>query len=163
MVRNERNAFKLCIVLTIMFLRMASMGDAEKIAKNNVMLAMESENLEINYEDTLKGVKELIKHSEKGFYVVAEENGEIIGQVMVTYEWSDWRGMDIWWLQSIYVSKKWRRKGIMKMLIEKIKKMAGNNVFALRLYVHESNGNAIEAYKKVGMKKMPYFIFSMEM
>jgi len=145
-----------------MLLRMACMEDAEKIARNNIMLAMESENLRINYEDTLKGVRQIIKHREKGFYLVAEENNEIIGQVMVTYEWSDWRGMDIWWLQSIYVNKEWRRKGIMKMLMEKIKKMAGNNVFALRLYVHESNENAIEAYKKVGMKKMPYFIFSME-
>ena len=145
-----------------MLLRMACMEDAEKIARNNIMLAMESENLRINYEDTLKGVRQIIKHREKGFYLVAEENNEIIGQVMVTYEWSDWRGMDIWWLQSIYVNKEWRREGIMKMLMEKIKKMAGNNVFALRLYVHESNENAIEAYKKVGMKKMPYFIFSME-
>jgi len=145
-----------------MLLRMACMEDAEKIARNNIMLAMESENLRINYEDTLKGVRQIIKHREKGFYLVAEENNEIIGQVMVTYEWSDWRGMDIWWLQSIYVNKEWRREGIMKMLMEKIKKMAGNNVFALRLYLHESNENAIEAYKKVGMKKMPYFIFSME-
>jgi len=97
-----------------MQIRKASLDDAEKIAKNNVMLALESENMEIEYETTLEGIKTLIKNDEKGFYIVAEDGGSIIGQLMVTYEWSDWRGEDIWWLQSIYVNKEWRRKGVMR-------------------------------------------------
>lgn len=143
-----------------MIIRMASMDDAEKIARNNVLLALESENMRIEYETALEGVKTLIKNGEKGFYIVAEDKG-IIGQLMVTYEWSDWRGADIWWLQSIYVHKGWRKKGVMKKLVDKIKKMAEKNgVCELRLYVHEDNGNAIKAYEKIGMKKLPYYIFS---
>lgn len=144
-----------------MLIRKASLDDAEKIAKNNVMLALESENMEIEYETTLKGVKTLIKNGGKGFYIVAEYGGIIIGQLMVTYEWSDWRGADIWWLQSIYVNKEWRRKGVMKGLIEEVKRMAGERgVCELRLYVYRNNENAIRAYEKIGMKKLPYYIFS---
>ena len=76
---------------TYMLIRKAISKDAEKIARNNVLLAKESENTDIEYEKTLEGVKSLINDEMKGFYLVAEENGEIIGQVMVTYEWSDWR------------------------------------------------------------------------
>jgi len=74
-----------------MLIRKAISKDAEKIARNNVLLAKESENTDIEYEKTLEGVKSLINDEMKGFYLVAEENGEVIGQVMVTYEWSDWR------------------------------------------------------------------------
>ena len=146
-----------------MLLRMASVGDTEKIARNGIMLARESENLEIEYGKILNGVKGVIENNEKGFYFVVEQEHSIIGQMMITYEWSDWRGKDIWWIQSIYVKKKWRRKGIMKKMLDKIKKMAyEKDVFALRLYVHENNKEAIKAYEKVEMKKSPYYIFSLE-
>ncbi|MEA2055191.1 MAG: GNAT family N-acetyltransferase [Candidatus Thermoplasmatota archaeon] len=106
----------------------------------------------------------MIGNREKGFYLVAEHNNAIVGQVMVTYEWSDWRGIDMWWLQSVYVEKEWRRKGIMKKLLEELKRMAyNNNVFALRLYVYNDNHNAIHAYEKVGMKWLPYQIFLLEL
>ena len=144
-----------------MLIRKASLEDAEDIAKNNVKLALESENTSICYEKTLKGVRTVIEDRGKGFYLVAEEDDSIIGQLMVTYEWSDWRGAEIWWLQSIYVSEKWRRKGVMKKLLEEVKKMAlENGVCELRLYVHHDNKNAIMAYEKTGMVRLPYYIFS---
>jgi ribosomal protein S18 acetylase RimI-like enzyme len=145
-----------------MLIRRAIIKDAEKIARNNVLLAKESENTKIDYEKTLEGVKSLIDDETKGFYLVAEENGEIIGQVMITYEWSDWRARQIWWLQSIYVGKNWRRKGIMKAMINEIHQMAANKgVVVLRLYVHEKNVAAIKAYENIGMKKAPYVIYEM--
>ena len=147
-----------------MKIRFATLEDAHAIAGNNVELAKESENMEISFEETLRGVKELIMDRQKGFYIVAEEEGKVAGQMMITYEWSDWRGRQIWWLQSIYVKREYRRKGIMKMLLEEAIKMAQQEgVALLRLYVHKDNKNAMEAYKKVGMKKAPYIIYEMEM
>jgi len=144
-----------------MAVRKASMGDVGEIARNNVILAIESENTEIEYEKTLKGVAAVIEDEKKGFYLVAEEGGGIVGQLMVTYEWSDWRGADIWWLQSVYVRKEWRRKGVMKALVDEVKRMAlKKGVCSLHLYVHHHNENAIRAYEKIGMKKHPYHIFS---
>ena len=146
-----------------MRIKIATIHDAEKIARNNIMLAEESENKKIQYQNVLKGVRGIITNKEKGFYLVMEGETEILGQIMITYEWSDWRGKDIWWLQSIYVQEKWRGKGIMRKMLEEIKKMTGEyDVYALRLYVHEDNKKAIEAYEHVGMKKSPYYIFSLE-
>ncbi len=132
-----------------MKIRVALPEDAEKIAANNVLLARKSEGKSIQYETTLRGVEEVIDDENKGFYIVAEENGEIIGQTMVTYEWSDWRGKQIWWLQSIYVRKEYRKKGVMKAIINEIIKMAKEkNVFMLRLYVYKKNKIAMKAYEK---------------
>jgi len=145
-----------------MKIRVALPEDAEKLAANNVLLARESEGKNIQYETTLRGVREVIDDENKGFYIVAEENGEIIGQAMVTYEWSDWQGKQIWWLQSIYVSREYRKKGVMKAIINEIMKMAkGKNVFMLRLYVYKKNRNAIKAYEKIGMQKAPYFMYEL--
>ncbi|KAA0005243.1 MAG: GNAT family N-acetyltransferase, partial [Thermoplasmata archaeon] len=93
-----------------MIVRDAEIDDAEWIAKNNVLLARESENANVEYETTLKGVKEVLKDKNKGFYLVAEKNNKIIGQLLVTYEWSEWRDKQIWWLQSIYVIPSERRR-----------------------------------------------------
>lgn len=146
-----------------MLIKIAKLQDAYKIAQNNIMLAEESENMKIQYEKVLKGVRGIIADKKKGFYLVIEQENEILGQIMVTYEWSDWRGKNIWWLQSIYVQEKWRRKGLMGKMLEEIKKMSREyDVFAIRLYVHEGNKNAIEAYEHIGMEKSPYYIFSLE-
>ncbi len=145
-----------------MLIRLATLNDAEKIAENNVALALESEGAEICYERTLEGVKKVIKDKGKGFYMVAEENGEIVGQLMVTYEWSDWRAEMMWWLQSIYVKPRWRRKGVMKRMLGKIAEIGKKQgVKKFRLYVHEGNENAKKAYERVGMKKAPYIIYEL--
>ncbi len=149
-------------LFTFMKIRDALLKDAEQIAKNNVKLADESENLSISYEETFEGVKRIIENKSKGFYIVAEENKEIVGQIMITYEWSDWRAKDIWWLQSIYVRVEYRKREVMKALIEEVKKRAlKENVSMLRLYVHEKNKDAMKAYEKVGMSKAPYIIYEM--
>lgn len=143
-----------------MLIRFARIDDAEKIARNNVALAIESEGTEIDYETTFEGVKEVIKDEGKGFYIVADENGEIIGQLMVTYEWSDWKAEMIWWLQSIYVKPEWRRKGVMRAMLKKVLEIGGKRgVKRFRLYVHEKNEGAKKAYERVGMKKAPYTIY----
>lgn len=145
-----------------MIIRLADYYDAEQIANNNILLAKESENIKISNYTVLAGVKELLKDSLKGFYVVALEENEIIGQLMVTFEWSDWRNTNIWWLQSVYVKKDYRRKGIFKHLIKEIKKMAKkNNIQIIRLYVYNKNIAAKEVYKKVKMEKKSYEIFEL--
>ena len=164
-----RNAFskgKIHIINTFypffMIIRNAKIDDAEQIAKNNVLLARESENANVEYETTLKGVKEVLKDKNKGFYLVAEKNNKIIGQLLVTYEWSDWRDKQIWWLQSIYVIPSERRRGVMRKMIDKILDEAKKRkIYALRLYVHKNNGNAIKAYEKIGMEKKPYNIYQL--
>ena len=140
--------------------RKADLDDAEIIAKNNLLLAEESENYKVDYNTTLKGVKSLIKDESKGFFVIAEENNKILGHMIVTFEWSDWHNKNTWWLQSVFVDQSCRKKGIFSEMLDHVKKIASNeNVDVIRLYVHDENVNAIKVYEKKGMSKKPYYIY----
>jgi len=135
-----------------MLIRKANINDAESIADHNILLAKESEGLNISKEEALNGVKGILNDLGKGFYIVAEHDNKIIGELMITFEWSDWRGKNMWWIQSVYVKKAWRKKGIFRILVEEIKKLAKeNNVDIIRLYVHNHNKNAMKVYEKLGM------------
>lgn len=146
-----------------MIVRYATSDDAHSIAENNVALAQESEGMKIDYETAFRGAKMLLKNRDMGFYVVAVDEGKVIGQAMVTYEWSDWRAKKIWWLQSIYVLPEYRERGVMKAIISKIKEMATQQgIPVLRLYVYEKNESAIKAYEAIGMKRADYIMYEME-
>lgn len=139
----------------------ANFEDANAIAENNILLAKESENITIDYETVLKGVKNLISNEKNGFYLIAKNNkNKIIGQLMITYEWSDWHNNLIWWIQSVYVVNSFRKKGVLKQLFNSIKNRAiENNIDTLRLYVYKDNLLAKKAYEKIKMSKKPYEFF----
>ncbi len=147
-----------------MEIRYANFDDAEKITKNNVLLAIESEKLTIEYKTVSAGVKALLSDQTKGFYLVAKEDNIIFGQMMITFEWSDWHNKNVWWLQSVYIDKSWRRKGVFTQLFEAIKKTARkNNVDVLRLYVYNSNSGAKQTYMASGMQEKAYSIYQMSL
>ncbi|MGQ9582232.1 MAG: GNAT family N-acetyltransferase [Thermoplasmatota archaeon] len=130
-----------------MKIRKAAPGDAGTIARFNLALAKETESEELDYRTVLKGVKALLADESKGFYIVAEERDAIIGQLMVTHEWSDWRNGDIWWLQSLYVDRAWRRRGVFRHLFRELRRRAAKEgVRLIRLYVHEANLRAHKVY-----------------
>lgn len=144
--------------------RKADLDDAELIAKNNVILAEESENYKVDYNTTFKGVKSLIKDESKGFFVVAEENNKIIGHMIVTFEWSDWHNKNTWWLQSVFVDRSCRKKGVFTKMFEHVKNQASeNDVNTIKLYVHNDNTNAIKAYEKINMINKPYKIYQVSL
>jgi len=145
----------------VMLITKATAKDAEAIAQNNVDLRLETENISIDFDLVLKGVQALINNRERGFYLVAKEQDAVIGQLMVTYEWSDWRNQDIWWLHRIFVQKSSRHTGVFTRLFEKIRLQARkNNVYALRLYLHELSNEVGVTYKKLGMTSSPFSIYS---
>ncbi len=143
-----------------MIVRKAELKDAEQIAKNNVCMAEESENEMLSFDMVLRGVKAMLSDETKGFYLVAVEKDIVLGQLMITFEWSDWRNQTIWWVQSVYIKKDHRKKGIFTQLLKEIKKLAEqSHVSLFRLYVFDQNNPAIEVYKKQGWKKEPYLFF----
>ncbi|MBN1861789.1 MAG: GNAT family N-acetyltransferase [Candidatus Thermoplasmatota archaeon] len=143
-----------------MNIRMASLPDARILTDQNIALAKESENIVLNPDIVLDGVKALLSDPHKGFYLVAEENKTIIGQLMITVEWSDWRNKPIWWVQSVYVQKEWRKKGVFTQLFRVVEQMAcTQSVAFLRLYVHEHNTSAILTYEKTGWNQEPYTVY----
>jgi GNAT superfamily N-acetyltransferase len=143
-----------------MKIRNAKISDAEAITKQNIFLAKESENILLNPKTVFTGVKSLLSDKKKGFYLVAEENDTIIGQLMITFEWSDWRNKPIWWIQSVYVQKEWRKKGVFTQLLDYIQKKAQKQGVAFfRLYMYKKNESALKVYEKIGWKQEPYFVY----
>jgi ribosomal protein S18 acetylase RimI-like enzyme len=143
-----------------MQIRKAAIEDAPAIVENNILLANESEGEILDKSIVEQGVKNLLSHPKKGFYVVITEEEKIIGQLMITFEWSDWRNTDIWWIQSVYVHKTYRNKGVFSALFNEIKKQAKKEqIPILRLYVHKENVSAQKVYEKRKMKKGTYLFY----
>jgi ribosomal protein S18 acetylase RimI-like enzyme len=125
-----------------------------------VELAKESENLVLDPPRVKAGVEALLRDPAKGTYFVAESGGEIIGQLMITHEWSDWRNGDFWWLQSVYVRADFRRRGVFQALFDCVLASAKRqgDVAGLRLYVEKNNDPALKAYKRLGLKDTHYHV-----
>lgn len=143
-----------------MELRLAKPSDIDIIAINNNLMALETEGKELDMEVVTNGVKGVFDKPERGFYLVTEINGKVAANLMITYEWSDWRNSNIWWIQSVYVIKGHRRKGLYKALYEKIKQMAKlEGIKVIRLYVEEENTVAQTTYKNLGMQHSYYHLY----
>src|SRR6476619_7579916 len=99
-----------------MIIRKAVAADAAIITRFNIDLAEETEALRLEPECVGAGVRALLTDPSKGSYFVAELDGKVVGQVMITFEWSDWRNANIWWLQSVFVDPAYRGRGVFAAL-----------------------------------------------
>ncbi len=142
-------------------IRQSKLADRDVIAAFNVALALETEDLRLEAAVVRAGVEALLRDSAKGVYFVAENEGAVIGQVLITYEWSDWRNGNFWWLQSVYVQKEFRRHGIFKALFQHVLAQAAaqKNVCGLRLYMEKENHRAREVYHRLGLSETHYQVF----
>jgi ribosomal protein S18 acetylase RimI-like enzyme len=138
--------------------RLAAPSDVTIIAEFNAAMAKETEGIELNRERLRKGVEALFADPSKGLYYIAESNGKIAGQLMITYEWGDWRNATFWWIQSVYVRPEYRRRGVFRALYRYIETIAGTrgDVCGVRLYVDQSNDHAQKTYESLGMKHSHY-------
>lgn len=144
-------------------IRKAMTSDIETIAQFNINMARETENKVLPREIITQGVATLINKPHLGFYLIAEKEGEIVGSLMVTTEWSDWRNGLFWWIQSVYVVKEFRRQGIYSALYERVKKLSkAERVCGFRLYVEKENEVAQSTYEKLGMKETHYLLYEEE-
>lgn len=123
-------------------------------------MALETENKVLDEEIITAGVSSIINDSSKGIYWVMEMDKIIIGQLMVTYEWSDWRNGMMWWIQSVYVPKEHRRQGVYSKMYNNLLELAqlDSECCGIRLYVEKENKKAQKTYKKLGMKNAGYEI-----
>jgi GNAT superfamily N-acetyltransferase len=142
-------------------IRPATPGDANVIAEYNAAIALETEHLTLDPENLLLGVRAVLADATKGFYIVAVVDGRVVGQTMVTYEWSDWRNGVFWWIQSVYVDAAYRKQKIFTQLHRTVETMAHNagNVCGIRLYVERGNTRAQAVYKNLGMHPTVYEMY----
>jgi ribosomal protein S18 acetylase RimI-like enzyme len=145
--------------------RLARPEDAATIVSFSAAMALETEGRRLDPDRLHDGTIALLKSPDRGFFMVAElkqaDDRQLLGQLMITYEWSDWRNGAFWWIQSVYVDPAWRRQSVFRRMHETVMATAKTspNVCGVRLYVEESNGAAQAVYRKVGLTPSSYAIF----
>jgi GNAT superfamily N-acetyltransferase len=152
-------------VLDHLKVRLARSEDAATIASFSAAMALETEGRRLDLDRLYDGTIALLESPDRGFFMVAEleqaDDRQLLGQLMITYEWSDWRNGAFWWIQSVYVDPAWRRQSVFRRMHETVMATAKTspNVCGVRLYVEESNGAAQVVYRKVGLTPSSYAIF----
>ncbi len=144
--------------------RPATAADADRLVANNLAMALETEGLRLDPARLSVGVRAVLADPAKGRYFVAERDGRVVGQLMVTTEWSDWRNGRIDWIQSVYVAPEARRTGVYRALYEHLRALAEADpeVVGLRLYVHHDNTRAQQVYATLGMARAEYVVFEVD-
>jgi GNAT superfamily N-acetyltransferase len=141
-------------------IRDATTADIDLIAANNAAMALETENRRLDPAIVREGVAAALADRSKGRYFVAVADGRVVGQIMHTYEWSDWRNGCFWWLQSVYVAPDARGRGVFHRLFEHLRERARSqsDVCGLRLYVERDNVRAQRTYRQCGLVDSGYFV-----
>jgi GNAT superfamily N-acetyltransferase len=142
-------------------IRRGAIGDATAIAAHNLAMAEETEGKMLDPVTVERGVREVLEDPSLGFYMVAEEDGRVIGQCMVTPEWSDWRCRVFWWVQSVYVVPDRRRNGVFRRILATVEQEATQDpdIAGIRLYVDRANVPAQAAYRALGFSESRYLMF----
>ena len=142
-------------------IRLATREDAETLAAFNRAMAWETEHHVMDEHASIAGVNGLFAAPHYGFYLVAESAGQVVGSLLVTFEWSDWRNGLVWWIQSVYVQPQWRRQGVYRRLYQQVKQLAAaqGGVRGFRLYVEKNNHAAQRTYTELGMREAEYLLF----
>jgi GNAT superfamily N-acetyltransferase len=151
-------------------IRRATVADIDMIGMFNAALAKETEARTLDASNLRSGVESILQDPSKGWYAVAESFSEparskVVGQILITYEWSDWRNGHFWWLQSLYVDQPYRQQGVFRQLYEYVYEQAHTNsekVCGFRLYVERENYQAHQAYARIGFQETPYRMHEIE-
>ena len=147
-------------------IRAATLADADTVAAFNIAMAQETEQKRLDPEVVGRGVRRVLGDAALGRYYVAERAGpaglaEIVGQMLLTFEFSDWRDGLFWWIQSVYVRPDARRAGVYRALHEHVAQAArvSGDACGLRLYVDRHNTRAQQVYRRLGMVATEYALF----
>ena len=145
-------------------IRPATHEDIEVLTGFQEAMAAETEDKGLDPARLRRGIEYLLEHPAEGRYLIAERDGDAVGSLMVTFEWSDWRSGRFWWIQSVYVTPEHRRRGVYSALHRAIEAEARRDPEAcgLRLYVERDNVGAQATYLKLGMRETDYRLFEAE-
>lgn len=145
-------------------IRAARPDDLDEVVAFNRAMAVETEGKELDDATIRDGVRNALADPGRARYYIAEVDGDVAGQTMITLEWSDWRNAFFWWIQSVYVKPEHRRRGVFRALHAFVRGEARrtSGVCGLRLYVYDQNDRAISTYGRLGMTRTRYLLFEEE-
>ena len=141
--------------------RQATPSDVSVIVDFQVAMARETEELDLDREVCTRGVQAVFDDDSRGRYFLAQSEGTVIASLMITYEWSDWRSGNVWWIQSVYVRPEFRRQGVYAGLYLHVQSLvqSDDSVRGIRLYVDRRNVSAQQVYTRLGMNGDHYQVF----
>jgi len=144
-----------------MIIRQANLTDSESIVDFQLSMALETEQLKLDKPTVVKGVAAVMADTSKGIYYVAEINGQVVGSLLTTFEWSDWRNGTVLWIQSVYVRPENRKKSVFSALYKHVRDLVAgsNNLRGIRLYADKTNTSAHSVYEHLGMSAEHYQMF----
>lgn len=139
----------------------ATEAEAGRIAEFQVLMARETEGIELDAEVVNSGVGAVFDDPGKGFYLVARDEHQVVASLMITHEWSDWRARTVWWIQSLYVIPEYRRQGVFRLMYQWIQDRISQDqsIGGIRLYVDNTNTRAQKVYESIGMSGGHYRVF----
>jgi GNAT superfamily N-acetyltransferase len=149
-------------------IRPATRDDVDSIIEFNRAMALETENRRLDVPMLRQGILTFLGSPGHGSYIVAEcpkdESSKPVGQLMITYEWSDWRNGVFWWIQSVYVAPERRGLGVFRAMYHHVldKAKADPHVCGIRLYVERENHRAQTVYQRVGLTPSAYTVFEQD-
>ncbi len=149
--------------------REASWSDLDHLIEFNAAMALETEGRLLEKDRLRSGAEAVLSSPSRGVYVVGEyregpQGQQVIGQLLITYEWSDWRNANFWWIQSVYVHPDWRNRGVFRSMYKYVLHQAESrsDVCGIRLYVEQDNAKAIAVYDKLGLHPTPYRVIEVD-
>ena len=146
-------------------IRNATPADEATLAEFNSRLAAETEDRSLDSALINPGVGAVLNDPAKGRYWVAHDDGLIVGQILVTYEWSDWRNGVFWWIGSVYIHADYRRQGVFSSLYKHVETLAREDeqVCGIRLCVENENVHAQQTYLTLGMREPGYRVMEVDL
>ena len=163
--KRRRKGMDLSHQLTV---RPAIQDDVDSLVAFSAAMAWETEQRRLDEARLREGTLSLLCTPSLGFFMVAEvrETGRprLVGQLMITYEWSDWRNGVFWWIQSVYVDPAWRRRGVFRQMHDAVmaSAKAAPNICGVRLYVEQDNRTAQMVYQRLGLSPSTYKVYEQD-
>ena len=147
-----------------MNIRLATRADINALVGFNQAMALETEAKQLEASVLTPGVAAVFEDENKGFYVVAQIDATVVGGLLITFEWSDWRNKWFWWIQSVYILPEYRGRSIYSRMYEFVKTLSEErgDVCGFRLYVERENERAQRVYEKLGMNQSHYLAYEEE-
>lgn len=145
-------------------IRKATLQDVDDIVRFQQNMALETEGKALDESLLRQGITSVFGPGDKGFYLVAESDETVVGSLLITYEWSDWRNATFWWIQSVFVDADWRRQGVYRTMHNYVHEIASSreDICGIRLYVERGNRIAQETYNSLGMAHSHYDLYEID-